>query len=103
MVKLGVNSFIATLGMGSVLAAVEVIISSNSQPIPPTSTAWNNLTQTTVGGFQIVVLYLVILAFILWWLTAHTPVGRYLYAIGGNPDAARLSACASTATRRSRS
>ena len=29
-------------------------------------------------------LYLLILAFVLWWLTAHTPVGRYLYAIGGN-------------------
>ena len=36
-------------------------------------------------------LYLLILAFILWWLTAHTPAGRYLYAIGGNADAARLS------------
>lgn len=91
VVKLGVNSFIATLGMGSVLAAVEVIVSSNSQPIPPTSTAWNHFTQTTIGGFQIVVLYLVILAFVLWWLTAHTPVGRYLYAIGGNTEAARLS------------
>jgi ribose transport system permease protein len=91
VVKLGVNSFIATLGMGSVLAAVEVIVSSNSQPIPPTSTAWNNFTQTTIGGFQIVVLYLLVLAFVLWWLTAHTPVGRYLYAIGGNPEAARLS------------
>jgi ribose transport system permease protein len=91
VVKLGVNSFIATLGMGSILAALEVIISSNSQPIPPSSTAWNNLTQTTVGGFQIVVLYLIILAFVLWWLTAHTPVGRYLYAIGGNTEAARLS------------
>lgn len=91
VVKLGVNSFIATLGMSSILAAVEVIISSNSQPLPPTSTAWNNLTQTTVGGFQIVVLYLIILAFVLWWLLAHTPVGRYLYAIGGNTEAARLS------------
>lgn len=91
VVKLGVNSFIATLGMGSVLAAVQVIVSSNSQPIPPTSTAWNSFTQTTVGGFQIVVLYLIILAFLLWWLTAHTPVGRYLYAIGGNTEAARLS------------
>ena len=91
VVKLGVNSFIATLGMGSILSATEVIVSSNSQPIPPTSTAWNNFTQTTVGGFQIVVLYLIILAFVLWWLTAHTPVGRYLYAIGGNTEAARLS------------
>jgi ribose transport system permease protein len=91
VVKLGVNSFIATLGMTSILGAMEVIVSSNSQPIPPTSTAWNNFTQTTIGGFQIVVLYLLILAVILWWLTAHTPVGRYLYAIGGNPEAARLS------------
>ena len=91
VVKLGVNSFIATLGMGSVLAATQVIVSSNAQPLPPTSTAWNNFTQTTVLGFQIVVLYLLILAFVLWWLTAHTPVGRYLYAIGGNTEAARLS------------
>ena len=91
VVKLGVNSFIATLGMGSILAATQVIVSSNAQPLPPTSTAWNNFTQTTVLGFQIVVLYLVILAFLLWWLTAHTPVGRYLYAIGGNTEAARLS------------
>jgi ribose transport system permease protein len=91
VVRLGVNSFIATLGMGSILGAVEVIISSNSQPLPPTSTAWNNFTQTTVFGFQIVVLYLIILAFVLWWLMAHTPVGRYLYAIGGNTEAARLS------------
>ena len=77
--------------MGSILAATQVIVSANGQPLPPTSTAWNNLTQTTVFGFQIVVLYLVILAFVLWWLTAHTPAGRYLYAIGGNTEAARLS------------
>ena len=91
IVKLGVNSFIATLGMSSILSAVLVIVSSNSQPLPPTSTAFNNFTQTTVAGFQIVVLYLIILGFILWWLLAHTPVGRYFYAVGGNTEAARLS------------
>ena len=91
VVRLGVNSFIATLGMSSILAATQVIVSHNAQPLPPTSTGWNNFTQTTVGGFQIVVLYLLIIAFVLWWLTAHTPAGRYLYAIGGNPEAARLS------------
>ena len=91
IVKLGVNSFIATLGMSSILSAVLVIVSSNSQPLPPTSTAWNNFTQTTIAGFQIVVLYLIILGFILWWLLAHTPVGRYFYAVGGNTEAARLS------------
>ena len=85
------NSFIATLGMGSILSATQVIVSHNAQPLPPTSTGWNNFTQTDVGGFQIVVLYLLIIAFVLWWMTAHTPAGRYLYAIGGNPEAARLS------------
>jgi ribose transport system permease protein len=91
VVRLGVNSFIATLGMSSILAATQVIISHNAQPLPPTSTAWNDFTQTTVGGFQIVVLYMLVIAFVLWWLTAHTPTGRYLYAIGGNTEAARLS------------
>ena len=91
IVKLGVNSFIATLGMSSILSAMLVIVSSNSQPLPPTSTAFNNFTQTTIAGFQIVVLYLIILGFVLWWLLAHTPVGRYLYAVGGNTEAARLS------------
>jgi ribose transport system permease protein len=91
VVRLRVNSFIGTLGMGSILAAVQVIISSNNQPLPPTSAAWSNFTQHTIGGFQIVVLYLVALALLLWWLQAHTPVGRYLYAIGGNTEAARLS------------
>ena len=91
VVKLGVNSFIATLGMGSILSATQVIVSHNAQPLPPTSTGWNNFTQTDVGGFQIVVLYLIIIAFVLWWMTAHTPAGRYLYAIGGNAEAARLS------------
>jgi ribose transport system permease protein len=91
VVRLRVNSFIATLGMGSILSATQVIVAHNAQPLPPTSTAWNNFTQTTVGGFQIVVLFLFIIAFVLWWMTAHTPTGRYLYAIGGNTEAARLS------------
>ena len=91
VVRMRVNSFIATLGMSSILAAVLVIITGDNSPVPPTSTAWNNFTQTTIGGFQIVVLYTIAIAFVLWWLMAHTPAGRYLYAIGGNPEAARLS------------
>ena len=91
VVRLRVNSFIATLGMSTILAAVLVIVSGDASPVPPASTAWNQLTQTTVLGFQIIVLYLLVLAVILWWFMAHTPAGRYLYAIGGNAEAARLS------------
>jgi ribose transport system permease protein len=91
VVKLRINSFITTLAMASILSAVEVIVTGNAQPLPVLSSGWNDFTQTFVGGFQIVVLYLIILALVVWWFLARTPGGRYIYAIGGNADAARLS------------
>jgi ribose transport system permease protein len=91
VVRLGVNSFIATLGMGSILAALQVIVTGSLQPPSVVSAAWNNLTQYSLGGFQIVVLYLLMLGLIAWWFLGHTPAGRYIYATGGNSEAARLS------------
>jgi ribose transport system permease protein len=94
VVKLKVNSFVATLGMATITSAVQLIISDQSQPLPPINAAWSHLTQRTVFGFQIVVVYLIVLALIVWWVLDHTPVGRYLYAIGGSPEAARLTGVA---------
>ncbi|HEY3735466.1 MAG TPA: ABC transporter permease [Streptosporangiaceae bacterium] len=91
VVKLKVNSFVATLGMAAVIAAVQTIISGQAQPLPPTSSAWFTLTEHSVFGFQIVVVYLILLALLIWWMLDHTPAGRYLQAIGGNQEAARLT------------
>jgi D-xylose transport system permease protein len=43
------------------------------------------------GGVPIPVIFLLAVALVGAFLTANTTFGRYLYAIGGNPDAARLS------------
>ena len=43
------------------------------------------------GGVPIPVIFLLAVAMAGAFLTANTTFGRYLYAIGGNPDAARLS------------
>ena len=91
VVKLKVNSFITTLGTASIIAALQVIVTDNRQPLPPSLPAWRSLTQTKVFGFQIIVVYLLLIALVLWWALTHTPFGRYLYAIGGSPEAARLS------------
>ena len=91
VVRLRVSSFIATLGVGSLIAAAQTVISGNNEPLPETSNAWLNFTQTTIGGFQIAIIYVIALAIFLWWLLEHTPVGRYLHAVGGNSEAARLS------------
>lgn len=91
VVMFHVDSFIATLGMGSILAAVLVIVTGNQQPQPVVSPAFTNLTQFTVAGFQVVVLIVLALALIVWWFLDHTPGGRYIHAIGGNAEASRLS------------
>lgn len=91
VVRLRVSSFIATLGTASIVTAVQTMVAGSSQPLPPTSTAWTNITQTQVGGFQVVVLYMLVLAVLFWWMLDHTPPGRYLFAVGGNYEAARLA------------
>jgi ribose transport system permease protein len=91
VVGLKVNSFIATLGAASLITALQSITSGQSQPLPPSNAAWTNLTQREVFGFQVVFFYMLAIAVALWWVLAYTPVGRYVYATGGNAEAARLS------------
>lgn len=89
--KLHVSSFITTLGTASIITALQIVITDNTQPSPPYLPSWNEFTQTTFLGFQVVVYYMLALAVLVWWVLEHTPIGRYLYAIGSSPEAARLS------------
>jgi len=91
VVVLKINSFIATLAMGSVLAALLTIFTNNEQPSPPSDPAWSQLTQRSLGGFQIVFVYFLVIAILVWWGLEHTPAGRYMRVIGSNTEAARLS------------
>ena len=94
VVKLKVNSFIATLGMSSVVLAILTMITGNLQPAPPLAPAWGEITQYSVDGIQIAFIILIVIALILWWALERTPAGRYMYAIGSNSEAARLSGVA---------
>ena len=91
VVRLHVNSFIATLGMASIVTAFQTIVSGNALPFPVTTPAWVHLTQRPVLGFQIVVGYLLVIAVVLWVFVERTPGGRYMRAAGANPEAARLA------------
>lgn len=91
VVVLKVDSFIATLGSSSVVVAIQTIVTNLQQPIPPNDAGWRSLTQTEVFGFQIIVVYMIVLGLILWWVLEYTPFGRFVYATGGNREAARLS------------
>jgi len=91
VVKLRVDSFIATLGMSSILIAATYWVTGGSQIVNGVSPSFLLLGQKLILGLPLPVYYMVVIAVVLWWLLEYTPVGRYLYAVGGNPQAARLA------------
>ncbi len=89
--------FLAALGCGLSIGATLLV---NAYPWPRgIVTAWaaeNNVTVPPEGlfishGFAIPVLILIVVAIVMTVLMSRTRFGRYVYAIGGNPDAALLA------------
>lgn len=90
VVGIGINSFIATLGVSSVLVAM-IGATSNRQQIIGLPSAMEQFGTGEVFGIPLPVIYLAVFALIAWYALDHTPYGRYLYAIGGGSEAARLA------------
>ena len=90
IVRFRIDSFIATMGVSSLLTAFIAIISGSRQilgmPAPLVEFATGK-----VFGMTFPFLIMVLLAVIIWYLLERTPLGRRVYAVGGNTEAARLS------------
>ena len=91
VVKLHVDSFIGTLGMSSILLAGTEWVTGGGQIANGVSSSFTAIGQKQIVGLPLPVFYMLALAILLWWLLEYTPPGRYLYGIGGNPQAARLA------------
>lgn len=90
VVKLKVNSFIATLGMSQVITAF--IQRTSSQSINDAfGDGYRDIGRTDILGLPLMWYYMILLAAIVWYVFEHTPVGRHMFATGGNPEAARLA------------
>jgi ribose transport system permease protein len=86
----GVNSFIATLGMSSVLLALTTLVSS-SQFIGPVPVGFSRLAAHAPLAVPIPAVYALVLAVLVWVGLEHTAAGRRTYAVGANQEAARLT------------
>ena len=91
VVKMHVDSFIATLGVSQVLAGAVLLMSNNTQLIGQFPDYWSNLGTGDLLGIPRVVYMLLLLALVMWYLLEFTVIGRYLLATGGNREAARLA------------
>jgi ribose transport system permease protein len=93
VVKFKVDSFIGTLGMSSILAALAYMITGGGQLVLPEAgySPFLDFARQEWFGISASVYYAGAIAIVIWWVLEYTPAGRYLYAVGGNPVAARLA------------
>lgn len=84
-----VPAFVATLAMATILEGVSLAYSGGSAITNVPSEVVSLGRSQIFGTIPVAMVYLLGAALILWWLTARTPFGRYLFAIGGNSEAVR--------------
>jgi ribose transport system permease protein len=85
------NSFIMTLAMGTILTGVEFGFTSDITIFQPVSGSFVAIASHSMLGINNEVWFALAVALILWLLLDGTEAGRFMYAIGGNQEAARLS------------
>ncbi|MFE7276699.1 ABC transporter permease [Streptomyces sp. NPDC057623] len=88
-----IDSFIATLGTGSMLYAVTGWVTDGGRIVPAAQglpAAFTDLYDSTFLGLPVPAFYVLALAAVLWLVLERLPLGRYLYVIGSNPRAADL-------------
>lgn len=88
---LQVPAFIGTLGMQLIVYGV-CLVYTNATPIGGYRPAYTEVAKGRLFGF-IPYLFLIALAvgFVIWFVYNKTPHGKYMYAIGGNEQAAEVS------------
>ncbi len=90
VVRVGIDSFIATLGMSTLLTGIS-LWAAGSTIISNVPRELVLVAGTQVVGIPLVVFYAFGLATVLWYVLTHLPVGRYLYFVGANKEVARLA------------
>lgn len=90
VVGLKIDSFIATLGMSTLITGIGLWIAGSTivSNVPDALVA---VAGTKLLGVPLVVYYAFALAFILWYVLTYRPVGRYMYFVGSNAEVARLA------------
>lgn len=81
-------AFIATLAMMSIARGLTLVI-SNGTPIGTSDTV--NVFGSRVAGVPVPIFAMVIAGLVCWFILSRTVLGRSMYAVGGNIEAARLS------------
>jgi ribose transport system permease protein len=82
------NPFIVTLGMLSIVRGAALVI-SDAQTATGMPAAVQTMGTGLIGPLPVPAVLVAALAFVAWVMLTRTQWGRWIYAVGGDPDAAR--------------
>lgn len=88
--KFRIPPFIATLGMMTIARGFALLY-SNGRPVSSLTDSYNFIGQGEILGIPFPIIILITMAVITHIMLNNTRFGRYIYAIGGNEQAAKIS------------
>lgn len=86
----GLQPFIVTLGTLSIYRAAALIF-TDGNPVLGIPDAFRNALSATVLGLPMSVVIVAIIAILAWVMLRKMPLGEYIFAVGGNEEAARVA------------
>ncbi|HEX4767903.1 MAG TPA: ABC transporter permease [Lichenihabitans sp.] len=86
----GIDSFIATLGTGTLLYGLNEWYTGGQQVVASLPESFVGLSGT-IFNIPLPALYVLALSLLLWVVFEYLPAGRHLYVLGANPRAAELN------------
>ena len=94
---LKVPPFIATLGMQTIVYGLCSVITDN-QPMGGFKSSYSRVALGSLGPIPYLAIFAIIVGLFIWFLYNKTRHGKYMYAIGGNENAAQVAGVNVTAT-----
>jgi ribose transport system permease protein len=88
--KANVHSFVVSLGMLSIARGLTMIY-TDGYPISNLGDAYCFIGGGNLGGIPMPIIIFAVFLIAAWFVLSKTPFGKYIYSIGGNAEATRLS------------
>ena len=86
-----IDSFIATLGVGTILYGLGAWYTNGAQIVGNIPAAFAAINDDAILGVPLPAVFVLALVLVLWVCFEFLPVGRRIYAVGGNRKAAELT------------
>jgi ribose/xylose/arabinose/galactoside ABC-type transport system permease subunit len=93
--RFSITPFIATLAMMTIWRGAAYLL-VGGRPVWGLPEAFDFLGSGRLFGAPFPTVVMIVVFVIAWFVLAHTPFGRHVYAVGGNAEAARLAGIPTT-------